>query len=214
MRRYSTKKKGSNRGFSLIEVLCAIVLLGLIAAPFIQMIYSSYATNLKSKKYLAAADLCQTVMEGISGQTYEDSVTIGTTTESIQGLGNYYFPATGGTGEKGLFGSPKTNANLILKGNCNGASSGAFSGSTPKKAFFNNVKYGGYQFNVVITAHEEDSYPSTQKYFTVKMEIDVYDVITETSTENTAGDSGVFTDSNLSSFKKLQTASTKIQNKR
>ena len=98
MKKFRAKRNENNKGFSLIEVLAAIVLLGLIAAPFLQMIYSSYATNQKSKKYLAAADLCQTVLEGISAQTYEDMGTAAEITKSDgskikpkNGVGNYYF---------------------------------------------------------------------------------------------------------------------------
>ncbi len=105
MKKNKMERKGTNRGFSLIEVLCAIVLLGLIAAPFLQMVYSSYSTNLKSKKYLAAADLSQTVMEAISAQTWEGSTgtlkvttvdedgnsTVSEVTKKIPGLKNYYY---------------------------------------------------------------------------------------------------------------------------
>jgi len=207
---------GSDKGFSLIEVLCAVVLLGLIAAPFLQMIYSSYSMNQKSKKYLAAADLCQAVMEGVSAQTYEDSTTIGSTSETIQGLGNYYF-GTSKLGVKGLYGSPKSgSSSTIPQGDCSSNPDGdAFLGTRDKTAYFTNVTYGGYKFNVTITAKEYTGdgtetdphpvYPSSGKtYFTIPIEVSVYDVQAGVS----------FISSNLDQFKKIQTASTQIPNKR
>lgn len=208
MKKTDIKRKRHNKGFSLVEVLCAIVLLGLIAAPLIQMIYSSYETNQKSKKYLAATDLCQAVMEGISAQTYEDSKTQGTSSETIEGLGNYYF-GTSKLGVKGLYGSPKSNSvSTIPVGDCSSNPDGdAFQGNRDKTAYFTKVSYGGFKFNVTITAKESGVYPvaSNKKYYTIPMEVAVYDV----------RDDGVtFTSGNLSSFKKLQVATTKIQNKR
>ena len=72
------KKKGreTNKGFSLVEVLLAIVILGLIAAPILQMFYSSYKINEKSKRLLTAAELAQTTMEALSSQTYDENKTI------------------------------------------------------------------------------------------------------------------------------------------
>ena len=210
MKKCNRKRKENNKGFSLVEVLCAIVLLGLVAAPFLQMIYSSYATNLKSKKYLAASDLCQTIMEGVSSQTYEDSKTVGTSTQTVTGVGNYYFPdSSHGSklGNKGLYGSPSytSEPKTIPQGNCNSNPDGdAFSGSD-KTAYFKDITYAGYKFNVTITAKESGLYPSTKTYFTVPIEVAVYDA--ESSSET-------FISSHLSSFSKLQTASTRIPNKR
>lgn len=65
--------KKNNKGFSLIEVLLAVVLLALVAAPILQMLYSSYAMNIKSRQYLAAADLAQEKMEFLSSCVWEDS---------------------------------------------------------------------------------------------------------------------------------------------
>ena len=72
------KKRGSgtNKGFSLVEVLLAIVILGLIAAPILQMFYSSYKINEKSKRMLTAAELAQTTIEALSSQTYDENLTI------------------------------------------------------------------------------------------------------------------------------------------
>ena len=90
MKKVRLKKPGANKGFSLIEVLAAIVILGLIAAPVLQMFYSSMAMNLKSKKYLAASELAQTAIENISSQTWKDNKPLTDNTTTIYGLDTYY----------------------------------------------------------------------------------------------------------------------------
>jgi prepilin-type N-terminal cleavage/methylation domain-containing protein len=70
------KMKLNSKGFSLVEVLLAIVILGLIAAPVLQMFYTSYQINNKSKRMLNAAELAQTTMEAITSQTYGESKTV------------------------------------------------------------------------------------------------------------------------------------------
>lgn len=73
VRRKNNRGQITDGGFSLLEVLLAVVLLGLIATPILQMFYSSMAMNLKSKRYLAAADLGQSVIEALSAQSWDSS---------------------------------------------------------------------------------------------------------------------------------------------
>ena len=171
--------KKKNKGFSLIEVLLAIVLLGLIAAPVLQMFYSSYSVNQKSKKYLAAADLAQTVMEAISAQTYEGSegsIKVSSTNESgdpvvvsqpvkVQGLSEYYKETISAGTTMPIYqvltyyvGKDEDGNDVIVSHNTINGPSGSFrydnSPSVPagyKDYYFTNVdKYGGYPFNVRI----------------------------------------------------------------
>ncbi len=78
-----------NKGFTLVEVLLAIVILGLIAVPILQMFFSSYKINEKSKRMLTAAELAQTTIEALSSQTYDENVTI-KGTHVADGLGQQY----------------------------------------------------------------------------------------------------------------------------
>ena len=79
----------SNKGFSLVEVLLAIVILGIIAVPVLQMFFSSYKINEKSKRMLTAAELAQTTIEALSSQTYDENLTI-KGTHVADGLGQQY----------------------------------------------------------------------------------------------------------------------------
>ena len=86
------KYSENNKGFSLVEVLLAIVILGLISAPILQMFYSSYKINEKSKRMLTAAELAQTTLEALSSQTYDENLTI-KGAHVADGLGKIYHDA-------------------------------------------------------------------------------------------------------------------------
>lgn len=167
--------KNKNKGFSLIEVLMAVVLLGLIAAPILQMFYSSYSMNQKSKKYLAAADLLNTVMEGISAQTWDDSKPVASGSAAISGLNTYY--ATLDDSKKNtvvyLFNQTSTETGLTIP-------TGVFEEkyvavvNTRKKAVykFKQVSYNDYKFNVAITADVTDV-GSSKNYYTVPITVSI-----------------------------------------
>lgn len=62
-----------NQGFSLIEVLLAIVILGLVAAPILQIFLSSAQVNNRSKEIMAGTELASTTMEYINGCKFNGS---------------------------------------------------------------------------------------------------------------------------------------------
>ncbi len=74
--RFKIKKKTitnkNSKGFTLVEVLCAVVLLAIIATPIFQVIFTSLNLNLKSRKLLNASDLCSSTTEFISSKTLEN----------------------------------------------------------------------------------------------------------------------------------------------
>ncbi len=65
------QKVKNSKGFSLLEVLLAIVILGLIAAPILQLFLSSAKMNLKSREILGATDLANMTMEYITSLKFE-----------------------------------------------------------------------------------------------------------------------------------------------
>ena len=84
--------KKKNRAFSLVEVLCAVVLLALVATPIIQALYSGMALNNKSRKMLAAADLASDTMEFVSSLSFEDFKYKQSGTDiTVPGLKSYYW---------------------------------------------------------------------------------------------------------------------------
>ncbi len=83
----------NQKGFSLVEVLMAVVILGLIAAPVCQMLMTSYQVNRRSKRLLVASDIAQTTMESITALCWEDTSTLGGT--DIKGVKTYYTTFSG-----------------------------------------------------------------------------------------------------------------------
>ncbi|MCR5847090.1 MAG: prepilin-type N-terminal cleavage/methylation domain-containing protein [Lachnospiraceae bacterium] len=84
-------RRKKNSAFSLVEVLCAIVLLAIVATPILQALYSGLNVNIKSRKLLGAADLTSDTMEFISSLVYEDyTYTEGGADYEVPGLERYY----------------------------------------------------------------------------------------------------------------------------
>lgn len=65
------RKIAKNAGFSLIEVLLAIVILGLVAAPILQIFVTSAQINLRARKTMAATDVANTTMEYLTSLKFE-----------------------------------------------------------------------------------------------------------------------------------------------
>ena len=199
------KRSKNNLGFSLVEVLLAVVLLGLIAAPILQMFYSSMAVNKKSKRYLAAADLAQSTVEAISAQTYKGStgkikvsatdpetggVILVDSPVEVQGLEAYYNSSL----TKGTI-MPLYQVMTFKRDNVEDEESGgSVEVKTPysvtngpdailcndyptDKFYFSNIEYAGYTFNVRISFNTEyeGENASSKTYFVVGVTVDVCD---------------------------------------
>lgn len=153
------QKLKSNKGLSLVEVLLAVVILGLVAAPILQMFYSSFNMSLKSKRSLAAADLSQVVLEYISSCSYDNYQSNYDASLVKQGLKSYYID------------------NRELEVVPNGPRASAFSTITSisngNQVTFQNVKYENYKYKVVITFTDSDV--SGSKYFTYDATVSIYD---------------------------------------
>ncbi|MBR1693658.1 MAG: prepilin-type N-terminal cleavage/methylation domain-containing protein [Lachnospiraceae bacterium] len=69
--------KGSqnkNKGFSLLEVLIAVVILTVVIVPLTNTFISSSKVNQKSKRVLSATDIAQNMFEGITASKPEDAI--------------------------------------------------------------------------------------------------------------------------------------------
>lgn len=66
------RKQGDNRGFSLIELLVAIVILAIIIVPLLHTFVSSARTNMRARKILRVTTAAQDIMEGLKADTIED----------------------------------------------------------------------------------------------------------------------------------------------
>ncbi len=184
------KKVVNNRGFSLVEVLCAIVLLTLVATPLLQVIFSSMSLNLKSKKTLAAADLTSDVMEYVSSLAAEDySYTKeGDSTPTVIRGAKYYYWAEN-SGDYGLLPIHNTSNNTYY---CYpGGPFGKFvsytkNGDSYRVIELKDVDYNGYKYRVKIELRSDgldaNSYHCYQTVITVMDNQDPNYVYTTTDT--------------------------------
>lgn len=66
------KNDFSKQGFSLVEVLLAVVIMGIVVAPILSAFFSSMKTNLKAKDLMAATDFSQSIVEEIEKSSLEE----------------------------------------------------------------------------------------------------------------------------------------------
>lgn len=65
----------NNKGMTLIELLIAVTILGLVAAPLLHGFLTSAQTEVKARKMGEVTSVAQNVMEVVEGNTFEDVVT-------------------------------------------------------------------------------------------------------------------------------------------
>ena len=86
--------KASNAGFSLVELLIAVVILAIIVIPLLRMFVTSTRINVKSRQMLRATTVAQDIMEGLKAYTLEEVKTQFTPPEGTS-AGTFFFPTEG-----------------------------------------------------------------------------------------------------------------------
>lgn len=64
--------KKDNKGFSLIELMVAVVILALIVTPILHSFLTVVRTNAKSRRLLRTTTVAENIMEGLSGLSIEE----------------------------------------------------------------------------------------------------------------------------------------------
>ena len=62
----------NNKGFTLVEVLLAIVILSLVSAPILRGFIVTANTSARARKIMEATDVAQLIVEDVSAMSYED----------------------------------------------------------------------------------------------------------------------------------------------
>ncbi len=179
----------NKKAFSLVEIMCAIVLLAIIATPIIQVAFSSMSTNIKSRKYLAAADITSDTMEFVSSLTFKEHNFKDTdgVTKHVPGLKEYYWGKDENFNTSNLIlsttgelypGYPTTPPPQYYP--CEYYSlSGNPADTTWKKGehyrtlIIKNVMMDGMKFDVVIDMKNTLSSPDSELYYTYDVEVSV-----------------------------------------
>lgn len=66
------RKLNRNAGFSLVELLIAVVILAIIVIPLLHLFISSTRVNVKSRKTLRATTVAQDIMEGLKAYNIDE----------------------------------------------------------------------------------------------------------------------------------------------
>lgn len=177
-------KMKNSKGFSLIEVLLAIVILGLVAAPILQMFVTSAQINLNSRELMAATEVATMTMEHITSMKMDGG----------EGSARDYFTKADPSGNAltripGVgYSATVTNLNVTytdltgFKGNTTAADdntnnktvyyAGATDGGT-MGLMMNQVQYNGETFDVLVWCK-----PTTTvgKFYTYDVTVEVYSI--------------------------------------
>ncbi len=70
------KRKESNKGFTLLEIVVAIAVLAIAITPILTSFVTSAKLNVKSRKLMAATNVEQSIMEGFADKTYTEILNI------------------------------------------------------------------------------------------------------------------------------------------
>jgi len=172
--------RNNKKAFSLVELLCAIVLLAIVATPIIQVIYSSFNLNTRSKRLLAAADLTSDIMEYVGSTpfddfTYTDDSVTPAVTHTYNGLKKVYWKenASVATTSLGVYNSTD-HAYYVFPGGPKGEyTSYTVNGSSNRSIEFKNVNYDGYKFRVKVEI--DNNQKTGDKYWTYDVHVEVKD---------------------------------------
>ena len=66
------RKQNKDAGFSLVELLIAVVILAIIVIPLMNLFVSSNRINIKSRQTLRATTVAQDIMEGLKAYNIEE----------------------------------------------------------------------------------------------------------------------------------------------
>lgn len=174
-RKKQNKAKLKNLGFSLIEVLLAIVILGLVAAPILQIFLTSAKINNRSREVMAATDVANLTMEYLTSMKFDDEIktvfTEPTSTERIPALSYTSTASNMGTSHGTLVAfeadivenytaAAKTiNYNSIMGDDCLGVA-------------IRGIEYNGFTFDMIIWF--ESNKVSSDEYYTYDVVVEVF----------------------------------------
>lgn len=75
------RKKNSNQGFTLVEVLVAVIVLAVVVIPLLNSFLTASRANAKAKKLMDATTAAQNVFEELKGEKLDDFIAVYTETK-------------------------------------------------------------------------------------------------------------------------------------
>ncbi len=164
----------NNNGFTLIEVLLAIVILSLVSAPILRGFIVTANTSARARTIMEATDVAQLIVEEISAMSFDkeftDTFLTADTKERIPAVGyNVDGEINTALNQPQFFSHVKTTAFDDKKCFINSQA-----GDTGYKLVaLPNIEYDGKKYDVLI-AYKSNATGSEQ-YYTYEMKVQVFD---------------------------------------
>ena len=168
------KKQRNNLGFSLVEVLLAIVILGLVAAPILQIFVSSAKMNNRSREIMAATDVANLTMEYLSSMKFEDIkplLTEPTNTTKIPTL-SYSSSANAMPTSYGTLADFETEICANYASDAKVVNYNAISGDPCLGVAIRKIKYNNFTFDMIIWFKSNQQ--SGDQYYTYDVTVEVF----------------------------------------
>ena len=172
----------NDAGFSFIELLLAIVILGLIAAPIFKVFLTTSQINNNSKQLMAATDAATVTMEYISSSKFSGTNGVGTIFTDTAGI-KTRIPALGFACHAQQSGTAAANYDEFVSHATGGGMAVA---TTDQYVFYHkptgtnelgvamfNVPCNGYMFDMIVWFKPNSS--TSDKYYTYDVTIDVFE---------------------------------------
>ena len=83
MQKHMPRKQLNNEGFSLVELLIAIVILSIIVVPLLHSFVTSARTNAKSRSTMHATAIAEDIMEMFEAHSLEEMADIYTAGRAV-----------------------------------------------------------------------------------------------------------------------------------
>lgn len=174
--------KKNNKGFSFIELLLAIVILALVAAPIFRVFITTSQINNNSKQLMAATDAATVTMEYISACKFSGTDGIEAIFTDTSGI-KTRIPALSFACHSQLSGSSATNYSDFVS---HAEGGGMVVGTGDQYVFYLkpagtnslglalfNVPSNGYKFDMIVWFEPRGN--TSDKYYTYDVTIDVYE---------------------------------------
>lgn len=174
----------NQKGFSLVEILLAIVILSLIITPILQVFISSMGVSNRSRELLGATEVAQMTLEVLNSKPMDSTPGIQGIRDMLTESGahtllpslDHYTPVNTPYGVTGF----STHASFVsaLRSSYGNASEMLciVSDTTNEKRFsLHNVTHNGYSYDVVVSMTSDAAQPD-DKYYTYDVFLEVFEV--------------------------------------
>lgn len=171
------RKAVSNKGFSLVEVLLAVVVLALVIIPIMQLFVTSMNISNRSRHLLGATEVGQMTLEVLNSKCMDGDAGIETFFSSVTPTtklpaASYNVVATVGISSTNLSDEDFVTMTKSSRGGSDTKMLIYAMGDTKKHVSLHNVTHNGYVYDVVV--HMTRNGSGTDEYYTYSVYLEVF----------------------------------------